>query len=115
MVHVEHRVAHLEGRVEGHGQMLIDVVGAVRHLEARMEQRFTGIDLRFTGVESRLTTIEGRITTLGLKLDQRVGAVEQKVDQRVGALEQKQDSHFRWLVGIQFAVLIALLASFVAG
>ena len=79
--------------------MLTDIVGAVRHLEARLEQRFIGIDLRFTGLESRMTTIEGRITAL---------------DQKVGNLDRKLETGFLWMVGIQFATLIAIVASFIA-
>jgi uncharacterized coiled-coil protein SlyX len=99
MVEVQERVARLEGRVEGHERMLTDVVATVRHLEAKMEQRFIGVDLRFTVLESRLTTIEGRITGL---------------DQKVGNLDRKLETGYLWIVGIQFATLIAIVAAFIA-
>lgn len=108
MVDVQERVARLEGRVEGHAQMLTDVAAAVRHLEARMEQRFASVDLRFTGIENRLTSLDQ-------KLDRKTDALAEKLEREVGRLDQKLDSHFRWLVGIQFAMLIALVASFIAG
>ena len=92
MADVQERVAQLEGRVEGYVLMLTDVVGAVRHLEARMDQGFIGVDLRFA-------TLEGRLTAL---------------DQKVGDLDRKLETGFLWIVGIQFATLIALLASFIA-
>jgi hypothetical protein len=116
---VHERVAVLDGRVQEHARMLTDVAGAVRHLEARMEQRFTSVDLRFTGLEGRITTLEGRLTALDQKLDQKVDGVATRLDRKIDAveanLEGKLDSHFRWLVGIQFAMLIALVASFIAG
>ena len=93
---VQERVARLEGRVEGHEKMLTDVVAAVRHVEATMEQRFIGVDLRFTALESRLTTIEGRITGL---------------DQKVGNLDRKLETGFMWLGGIQFATLVPVVAA----
>jgi hypothetical protein len=108
VVEIQERVATVEGRVEGHARMLTDVAGAIRHLEARMDQRFTSMDLRFT-------VIEGRLTALDQKLDQKIEALDAKLDQKVATLDQKMDSHFRWLVGIQFAMLIAIVASFMAG
>jgi tetrahydromethanopterin S-methyltransferase subunit G len=104
MVEIQERVAKVEGRVEEHARMLTDIAGAIRHLEVRMDQRFTSMDLRFTA-------LEGRLTALDQKLDQKVGTL----DQKIGTLDEKIDSHFRWLVGIQFAMLIAIIASFVAG
>lgn len=128
MVEIEERVAKVEGRVEGHARMLTDVAGAVRHLEARMEQRFASVDLRFTGIENRfvglegrLTGLEGRLTALDQKVDRKtdgldlkIGALGLTLERKVGKLDQKLDNHFRWLVGIQFAMLIAFVASFIA-
>jgi len=64
---------------------MTDVVGTIRHLEARMEHRFTATD-------------------------QRIAAL----DRRIGTLDDKLDSRFLWTIGIQFATFIALLASFLA-
>lgn len=104
MLDIQERVARLERRVEGQAQMVTDVAGAVRHLEARMEQRFT--------------VLEGRMSALDEKLDRKTDALVQKLDAmdgRVGGVEsrlvQRFDSQFRWLVGIQFAILVALVAS----
>jgi uncharacterized coiled-coil protein SlyX len=96
MVEVQERVARLEGRVEAHDRMLTDVVSTVRHLEAKMEQGFISVDLRFTTLESRLTTIEGRIAGL---------------DQKVGNLDRKLETGFLWIVGIQFATLVAVVTA----
>jgi hypothetical protein len=122
VVEVQERVATLEGRVGEHARMLNDIAGAVRHLEAHMEQRFTSVDLRFTGIENRLNGFEGRLTALDQKLDRKtdaleltIGALGTKLEREVGRLDQKLDSHFRWLVGIQFAILLAIVASVVAG
>ena len=66
--------------------MLTAMAAAIRHFEARMEQRFSGVDARFT-------------------------ALERKFDDRVGALDRRLETGFLWIVGIQFAILIALVAS----
>jgi chromosome segregation ATPase len=110
-VDVQERVARLEGRVEGHAQMLTDIAAAVRHLEVRMDQRFTVL-------EGRLTALDQKLDRKIEALDQKIGGVETRLQQRIGGvetrLEQKLDSHFRWLVGIQFATLVTLVASLVA-
>jgi hypothetical protein len=100
MLDVQERVARLEGRVEGHAQMVTDAAGAVRHLEARMEQRFTAL-------ESRMLALDEKLDRKTDALDARIGGVESRLAQRL-------DSQFRWLVGIQFAMLVALVASLVA-
>jgi len=89
VVEIQERVARLEGRVQGHAQMLTDVAAAVRHLDARMDRLEARMDERFTA------------------LDQKIGVVETR-------LEHKLDTHFRWLVGIQFAMFVALVASLAA-
>ena len=107
MVEIQERVARVEGRVEGHARMLTDVVGAVRHLELRMERFEARMNQRFTAVDARLSALEQKLDRKCDALDAKVGAVEMK-------LEHKLDSHFRWLVGIQFAMFVTLVASFVA-
>jgi hypothetical protein len=44
----------------------------------------------------------------------KIGALGTKLEREVGRIDDKLDSHFRWLVGIQFAMLIALVGSFIA-
>ncbi len=114
MVQVQERLAHVEGRVVEHARMLTDVAGAVRHLEARMEQRFTSVDLRFTGLENRFNGLDVRLTALDQKLERRTDALDQKIGAIGTRLDQKLDTHFRWVVGIQFGLLITLVASFIA-
>lgn len=107
--------------------MLTDTAGAVRHLEARMDQRFTGVELRLTALDQKLDQkvdgnaaalnqkIDGHTAALNRKIDGNTAALNQKIDAVEARLEQKMDSHFRWLVGILFAMFIAMLSSVLAG
>ena len=61
-------------------------------------------------MDQRFTALDGRLTALDQKLDRKVEALGQKI----GAVVTRLDSHFRWLVGIQFAMFVALVASFLA-
>ena len=45
--------------------------------------------------------------------DGRLLALDRKMDQRFENLDQKVDRHFTWLVGIQVAVLVAIVGTLV--
>ena len=85
---IDERVAYLEGRVEEH-----------------------------TGGFTELT---GRIDALDQKVDRRIDALDQKMDRgfeavdlRFVALDQKISQQFFWIVGVQFAVLLAVIGALV--
>jgi hypothetical protein len=65
------------------------------------------MDRRFDGLEQRMDSRFGG-------LEQKDDAHEQKIDGVETRLDRKLDSHFRWLVGIQFAMFVALVASLMA-
>lgn len=113
---VDERVAHVEGRVDGQGQMLTDLSTRLVGLDAKFDLRFAGLetkfDLRFAGLEAKF---EKRYDALEAKVDARCNAIEAKFDKRCDAIELKMSANFRWMLGIQFSILVALLASFIAG
>jgi tetrahydromethanopterin S-methyltransferase subunit G len=82
MARVEERVAHLEGQMNELSQGLSGVMGAIRHLEQR-------IDARFGSVEARFDTL----------------------DRRVDSLDSKVSRQFVWLVGIVVTVLVAMVGA----
>ena len=90
MATLEERVAYLEGRLEDHASTVIDA-----------RTGFSNLDAKVASVESRLTakieSVENRLTT--------------RIDDAEGRLTTKIDRHFTWLVGIQVAVLIALVGA----
>jgi BMFP domain-containing protein YqiC len=87
---LEERVAYLEGRLEDHASTVIDVRSGLTHLDAKLSR----LDAKIDSVESRLTT--------------RIDGVENR-------LTTKIDRHFTWLVGIQVAVLLALVGALLGG
>lgn len=68
---VHERVAFLEGRVEGHTEMINDIRETAAQLdarfdrlEARMDQRFAAVDTRFAGIDSRLDQMSAQLSNL---------------------------------------------------
>lgn len=86
MATLEERVAYLEGRLEDHASTVIDVRAGLTHLDVKLSH----LDAKVDAVENRLTT--------------RIDGVESR-------LTTKIDRHFTWLVGIQVAVLLALVGA----
>ena len=80
MMPMEERLAHVEGLMAGHAQLLIGLRTAVTNLEVRVDRRFDQMD--------------GRLT-----------AIEQKVDTKVDALDQKLDGRFRWMMSMMVALV----------
>jgi hypothetical protein len=70
--------------------MLTDVAAAVRHLEGRMEQRFTALEEKFDR-----------------KLDETFGTIDRRID--------RLEAGFLWMIGIQFATLIAVVGAAIVG
>jgi len=53
--------------------------------------------------------IDNRVSSFEERIDKRINSLEERIDKRITALDQKMDQHFRWTVGIQVAVLLAVL------
>lgn len=82
MASLDERVAYLEGRLEDHTSTVIS-------LRDDMRDRFDGVDERFERVDERFD----------------------RIDRRLDRLDDRLSRHFTWLVGIQVAVLIAVLGA----
>lgn len=95
MPSLEERVAYLEGRFGDHA-------GAVDDLRSGLSE--TRTDLR-TG----LARVDVNLTEVRSEMNRRFEAVEA----RFAALDGKIDRHFTWLVGIQVAVLVAVVGALV--
>ena len=114
---LEPRVSRLEGAFEQIVERLGDTnvrlerleykVDANYHaLDAKMEQRFVGIDQKFSAMEQRFVGI-----------DQKFSAMEQRfvgIDQNFSAMDQKIDSRFHFLIGTYLTTTIALAGIFFA-
>ena len=102
---------------------------AVRHLEIKMDERFANVDVRFLEMDGQLLAIENRLTALNSKLESKFNGLDSKFETRFDGLElkkseskfagvqsqfdavlKKMDSQFKWLVGIQFGVLVTVIS-----
>jgi len=97
---LEERVAYLEGRGEEHAVAIGEVRADIRDLRADMNRRFDRIDGRFDHIDGRFDYINGQF---------------QHMDRRFERLETRFDSRFMWLVGLQFATFMTIIAALLNG
>jgi len=90
---LEERVAYLEGRGEEHAAAIGEVRADIRDLRAEMSRRFDHIDGRFDYINGQF----------------------QHMDRRFERLETRFDSRFMWLVGLQFATFMTIIAALLNG
>lgn len=79
---LDERVAHLEGRVEEHSGNFAELRESIRQ-------------------------VDGHVQALDRKVDRLIGAVNVRID----GLDNKLTSQFLWTVGIQIAVLLAVIGA----
>ena len=84
MPSLEDRVEYLEGRGEEHAGAIAEVRHDVRDLRAEMIRRFEQVEKRFEVIDRRFEQVDGRFAHM--------------------------DNRFNWLVGLQFATLLAVIA-----
>lgn len=97
---LEERVAYLEGKVEEHSRGFAELREMVIHLDQKVD--------RFR------EELAGRIDALDQRLSGRIEALDQRLGSRIDALDQKISTYFTWLVGIQVAVLLAVVGALIA-
>ena len=81
----------MEGKVEEHSRGYVDLPEAIRHLEERM------------------TALDQKVDRFREELAARIGETNTRID----ALDQKVSRQFVWLVGIQVAVLLAVIGALI--
>jgi len=104
---LEERVAYLEGRGEEHAVAIGEVRADIRDLRADMNRRFDRIDGRFDHIDGRFDHIDGRFDYINGQF--------QHMDRRFERLETRFDSRFMWLVGLQFATFMTIIAALLNG
>jgi len=97
---LEERVAYLEGKVEEQSQL----GGQLRELILHLDQK----------VDRFREALSNRIDALDQKVDrfrEELAAANNATNSRIDALDQKVSRQFIWLVGIQVAVLLAVVGA----
>lgn len=94
---LEERVARLEGRVEG------------------FEGRFDGLDRRVDILERRIDALDAKVDRFRDELSARIDALDRKLTADIATVKQNQLTQFRWIVGTQVALFVAISGSFAAG
>jgi len=112
---IDERVAYLEGKVEEHSHGFAELREMVIHLDQKIDRRLDAVDRRFEALDLRFERLEQR-------LDQRIDGVAQKVealDAKIGLglmrLDDKMSRQFLWILGVQVAVLIAVVGALAGG
>jgi hypothetical protein len=85
---LEERVAALEAKMDAQTMNAFDLRAALTGLQDQMNRRFELVDQWFVELQGQ-------------------------INQRFDAADQKVDRHFTWLVGIQVAVLVAVVGALV--
>ena len=118
MPSVEERLSFLEGKGEEHGRGLQDVREALFSLEQRvtlLDQRVTlldeKMDRRFDAVDRRFEALEQKMDHRFDAVDRRFEVLDQKMDRRFDALDKKIDTRIWSVVGIQIALLLAVIGA----
>ncbi len=106
---LEERVAYLEGKVEEHSRGFEDLRASIGRVDAHVLALDGKVDRFRDELGSRIDDLRkdhgGRMDGLGSRID----ALDQKVDRFRDELDRKMS----WLVGIQVAVLIAVIGSLI--
>jgi chaperonin cofactor prefoldin len=113
---LEERVAALEARVDAHAMSGTDLRGALLGLQDEMHRLFEQVDRRFEQVDRRFEMVDRRFEMIDRRFEQvdhRFAELQGQMNQRFDAADQKVDRHFTWLVGIQVAVLVAVVGALI--
>ena len=121
---VEERIAALEATVDAQAMNASDVRNALTGLQDQMHRRFEQVDHRFVElqdqmnrrfeqVDHRFNEFQGQMNQRFEQVDHRFNTFQGQMNQRFDAVDQKIDRHFTWLVGIQVAVLVAVVGALV--
>ena len=121
---IDERVAYLEGTVAEHTRGFSELRDMVQHLDGKVDRRLDALDLRFDATDRRFEAIDRRFEVIDRRfeaidrrfeaIDLRFDAIDRRFegfDQRLARLDDKMSRQFLWLMGVQVAVLIAVISA----
>jgi hypothetical protein len=82
----------------------------IRELRSDMIRRFEQVDRRFEQVDRRFEQVDRRFEQVDRRFEQVDRRFEQ-VEQRFQVFDLKVDRHFTWVVGIQVALMLAVIGA----
>ena len=104
---LEERVAYLEGKVEEHSRGFGEIRELLLHLNGRVDVLDQKGD-RFRGeLSSRIDALDQNVDRFREELSSRIDTL----DHTVGLFRQDVAGQFHWLVGIQVAILLSVVAA----
>jgi len=105
----------LSGRIEAVDQKVDRVREELLAANVATNARIEAVDQR---LGERIAAVDQKVDRFRKELAGRIEAVDHKVDRvreelagRIETLDQKVSKHFMWLVGIQVAVLLAVIGA----
>jgi uncharacterized coiled-coil protein SlyX len=104
---LEERVAYLEGKVEEQSRLGSDLREMVIHLDQKVDRFRDELASRIDATNSRIDALDQKVDRFREELMRAHAATNSRID----ALDQKVSRQFTWLVGIQLAVLLALIGA----
>lgn len=104
---LEERVAYLEGRVSDHTQAQSELREMVVHLDQKVD-RFR------EELAARISALEQSVNAWFQSVNDQIDALDQSLSTRIDVLNEKVDRQFKWLVGIQITVLVAVVSALIA-
>lgn len=108
MTTIDERVAFLEGKVEEHSRGFGELRDTVRQVDGRIVTLDEKLDRTLTRLDAK---VDDRIANLDATLSERIATLDAKIDQRLTRLDDKMSRQFFWILGIQVAVLVAVIGS----
>ncbi|RKZ23063.1 hypothetical protein DRQ18_01375 [bacterium] len=100
---LEERVSRLEGWKESEERL----VNGIRQDLHDLKERITHLEAK---VDERITHLEAQMNERFLLVESRINHLEAQMNERITNLERKVDTYFRWMVGFQFTILLAIVS-----
>ena len=99
---LEERVAYLEGKVEEHSRGYGELREMIIHLDSRLN-----------ALDQKVDRLREELSRQIHATNQRIDALDQRFAGRLDALDEKFSRYFLWTIGIQIAVLLAVIGALI--
>ena len=105
---IDERVAYLEGKVDEHSNGFGELRESVRQVDQKLDRLFASLNDRIVGVDQKLDRLIASV-------NDRIDGVDQSLSLKIDRLDDKMSRQFLWILGVQVAVLIAVVGALARG